>query len=262
MQHPPNAKHRASRGKRRKRAKRAESEELIRTVHDPLFGDIPLVPFTSTDANGREYQGFRYDPDYAPPLPKGAVRGDIRKQDFCSMCHMPRYFFVDIERVCVQCGERFVFSAREQKHWYETLKFHFDSTATRCLDCRRSRRSDRAVNQELVDAKNTARKRPEDPAAQLALAEAIVRYFQRRKAGRLEEAIAASRKARRLLKGHPVREVAATLFWEGMSQALAGKSAKARELLEQFVSGGGAGKRNGALAKEAKSWLATSAKQG
>lgn len=221
-----------------------------------MFGDIPLVPRTTTDAAGTERTYFWYDRDYAPPLPPGAVRGDVKKQQFCEMCHVPRYFYVDLPRVCVQCNEPFVFRAKEQKHWYENLKFHFDSTATRCLSCRRHRRSEHALHQQLADAKQRAGQAPNDARVLLALAEAIVRYAQRTGRGPLAEAIASARKARRLLRGHPEHDPRETLFWEAMAQVEAGRPAPARALLEEFLGPGLSGRKHTALAKDAEEWLA------
>jgi hypothetical protein len=216
-----------------------------------------LIPRAWVGETGKVHHGYEFDPDYAPPLPEGAIRGDVRRQELFSAFDVPRYFYVDIHRVCVQCREPFVFGAREQKHWYERLKFHPDSTAWRCLDCRRKRRSDRALRHELSEARKAARKRADDPGALLSLAEALVRYFQRFQEGNLEEAVAASRKARRLLRGHPKREARRALFWEGMSQAHAGKRAPARTLLLEFLASGGGGRADAALVREAKKWLGT-----
>lgn len=219
-----------------------------------------MIPRVTVLENGKVHHGLDFDPDYTPPLPKGAIRGDIRQQEFCGMCHVPKYYFVDIPRVCVQCRAPFVFSAREQKHWYETLKFNFDSIATRCLDCRRKRRSDQALRRQLAEAKAAARRHADDPGAQLVLVEAIVRYFERFEEGNLEEAVAASRKARRLFRGHPSKEARRAVFWEGMSQAFAGRRAQARALLEKFLAAGSVGRGYTALYVEAKRWLAADAR--
>jgi hypothetical protein len=117
-------------------------------IPHPVFGAIPLVSTSWRDAAGNEQTSQAHDPSYCPPMPKGAVRGDVTRQHFCPMCHVPRYFYVDMERTCVQCGGKFVFSGGEQKFWYETLQFHFDSVATRCPECRRKRRSDKAMQQQ------------------------------------------------------------------------------------------------------------------
>jgi hypothetical protein len=253
MQRPPNTRHRAH-GRARKKAKTKKA--AIPTRRHPSFGDIPTLSVTRTDEQGRTWDTLEYDPDYAPSLPPGAVRGNVRKQLFCPMCHVPRYFYVDMDRVCVQCGVRFVFRAAEQKHWYETLKFYFDSVPTRCLACRRKRRTDRALHRQLSDTKASARQKPDDPQAQLALAEAVVRYFERHGKGPLDAGIAASRKARRLLKNHPLREQREASFWEAMAHAFAGRKGTARKMLLEFVTEArGAGRRQARLAKEGSDWL-------
>ena len=221
----------------------------------PLFGPIPMIDVTVTHADGSVATYRDYDPDYAPPLPKGAVRGSVRSQSFCRMCHTPRYFYVDRPGTCVQCGVGFVFRASEQKHWYESLKFHFDSVAVRCIDCRRKRRSELSLQQELSLAKARVAKETESPDAQLAVAEAIIRYYQRTGQGRIDHALAAARKAQRLLKGHAPSDGARAEFWEATAQALAGRNAQARPLFERFVARSHAGKRGAAWLAEAKRWL-------
>jgi hypothetical protein len=43
----------------------------------------------------------------------------------------------------VDCGQRFVFAAAEQRFWYETLQFWVQSRPKRCIPCRRARRARR-----------------------------------------------------------------------------------------------------------------------
>src|SRR6266568_3904736 len=131
-----------------------------------------------------------YDLDYAPNLPRGAVRGDPRKQNLCFACHAPRYFYVDEERSCIQCGGQFTFVAAEQKFWYESLGFYGTSTAIRCTECRRKQRSEKALRAQIAAARSKVKTNREDAAALLELAEAIVRYHQRTGHGDLDEAIA------------------------------------------------------------------------
>ena len=245
-------------GKRRPSSRQEAQAERARVDFYPhsVFGQIPMIEVSTVLADGSVHAFRDYDPDYAPPLPKGAVRGSVRSQSFCRMCHVPRYFYVDLPGTCVQCGGAFVFRAAEQKHWYESLKFHFDSVAVRCVDCRRKRRSERSLQQELSEAKARAAKEPDSAAAQLAVAEALVRYRQRTGQGRLDEALAAARKARRLLKGHPASDGARADFWEASCQALMGRSTLARALFQRFVERSHAGKRGATLLAEARGWLA------
>jgi hypothetical protein len=224
----------------------------------PLFGQIPMIEMSVQQPDG-SLRAFRdYDPDYEPPLPKGALRGNVRAQEFCRMCHTPRYFYVDDPRRCVQCGADFVFRAAEQKHWYESLKFHFDSVAVRCPVCRKKRRTDKALQRTLSDARARAAGAP-SAGAQLALAEAVVRFFERTKQGQLADALAASRKARRLLAGHPARERAEADLWEGKTLLLldSAKWDKARDFLTRFLEHSGGGKRFVTLRAEVTRLLAT-----
>jgi hypothetical protein len=237
------------------RSKSALSARAERTARHPLFGEIPLVSKSRTDAAGREHHGYDYDPSYRPAMPKGAVRGNVTRQHFCPMCHVPRYFYVDLERICVQCGVRFVFSGAEQKLWYETLQFHFRSVATRCPVCRRKRRYEKQVQQQLIQATADAQAHPDNPIIQVALAEAIVRLFERRNEGSLQRAIAACRKARRLRGDHSRRVDGEAMFWEAKAQALAGRTAAALDLFQRVLAVGMLRRRNAHLAREARSWL-------
>jgi hypothetical protein len=237
------------------RARTEQSRIAQRTIKHPMFGAIPLVTTSWTDGAGRERSGAAYDASYRPALPEGAVRGDITRQHFCPMCHVPRYFYVDSERTCSQCGEGFVFSGAEQKFWYETLKFHFDSVATRCPACRRKRRSDKALQQQLAQASAEAAADQDNPTKQVALAEAIVRLFERLSMGSLPRAIAACRKARRVCGTHPSSELSEALFWEAKAHALAGRVVVARKLFGHMLALGSVGKRKAQLLEEARSWL-------
>jgi len=235
-----------------KRSQPKKSKKDKREYADlPRFGRVPLVKVRITDPEGNEHECLDYDPDYEPPLPRGAVRGDVRKQTFCSMCHSPRYFYVDESKTCVQCGRDFVFGASEQKYWYESLKFHFDAVAIRCVACRRRQRTLRALHAQLGEARRRARNDPEDPAGQLELAETLVRFHQRTGEGHLNDAIAAARKALKLWPG-----AWEALFWEGMAQALSGRQAKAREALTRFVQEAPISRKSRPLLEGAARYLA------
>jgi putative zinc ribbon protein len=219
-------------------------------VHHPLYGDIPLVSETTTGPDGKAYQWRRHDPDYTPPLPRGAVRGNVRNQSYCFGCHVPKYFYVDEERTCIQCGQAFSFRAAEQKYWYENLKFHFSSVPVRCLGCRRLRRSEHSLREQIARAKAEVRKSVSDPAAHLALARALVEYHQRTDKGDLDAAVAAARQAARLWP-----DSSEPLYWEGMAQVRAKRIGKARQSLAAFLAHPGV--RVGALKQNAEAAMRT-----
>ena len=197
----------------------------------PLYGNIPLNRRMTVGSDGRTYELWEYDPTFSPRVPKGAVPGDVSKQVFCSACHEPKYFYVDESRTCMQCGSRFTFSGAEQKYWYETRKFNFHSVPVRCKTCRRLRRSEHAMREQIARARQATRVAPTDPSAHLALARAIVEYHERTGAARLDDAVAAARKAAKLWHSAPDASL-----WEGIAHARAGRAKQARERLSEFLN--------------------------
>ena len=132
-------------GKKRRKPQKGSIESKTRYARDPLFGNIPLIHHSNLGLDGKTYEWWQHDPDYEPPMPPNAVRGDVKKQNFCPAHHNPKYFYIDEDHECIQCGKHFIFNAKEQKYWYETLKFNFSSIPIRCLQCRRERRSEHAL---------------------------------------------------------------------------------------------------------------------
>jgi hypothetical protein len=212
-----------------KRARKASDER--RWSRHPLYGNIPLIRHATVGDDGRTYEWWAYDATFSPPLPRGAVRGDVSKQIFCQTCHEPKYFYVDEGRTCVQCGSAFTFSGAEQKYWYETRQFNFSSVPIRCKSCRRQRRTEHAMREQIARARQATRDAPNDPGAHLALARAIVEYHERTDSGRLDDAVAAARKASRIWPDAPDASL-----WEGIAHARAGRAKQARERLSDFLS--------------------------
>jgi hypothetical protein len=214
-----------------------------RTAKDRLYGEVPLV---------KEPWGWRYDPAFQPRLPKGAVRGDVSKQVFCTAHHNPKYFYLDETRTCIQCGSKFTFGAQEQKYWYEALKFNFNSLPIRCLSCRRRRRSEHALREQVARTRAERDRCPDDPLTHLALARAIVELHERTGRGNLEEAISAARRAAQSPSPPPE-----PLYWEGVAQLRANRPARARDCLTRFLEKEPKGRENRALIKAARSHLAS-----
>src|SRR5258705_13351323 len=67
-----------------------------------------------------------------------AQRADISKQNY-SVC--PRHWYVDATFLCRDCGNEFVFTANEQRFWYEEKRFWIDSLPRRCAACRKEQRT-------------------------------------------------------------------------------------------------------------------------
>lgn len=201
-----------------------------KTVHHPLYGDIPVITTTGVDHTGKEHVFEEYDPSYQPPLPAGAVRGNVELQNFCSHCHFPKYFYIDLVKTCVQCEQEFVFLAKEQKYWYETLKFNFRSQAIRCPSCRKKKRSAKAINNQVQNAYKIYEQNPIDPLAMLALAEAICLQYQSYRVGNLNLAISLTRKA---LRCDPTYFEA--VYLEAIAQLYSNRKARAYTLFQEFL---------------------------
>jgi hypothetical protein len=213
-----------------------------------LYGEIPLVREFCEGKNGSKTAAFfkKPDPLFSPALPPGAIRGDVSKQIFCSACHTPKYFYMDEKKSCFQCGRPFVFSAVEQKYWYETLRFNFHSSAIRCKDCRRTKRSDRMIQKRLTEASRVSVEFPRDPLAQIELAEATHAYHKRFGEGRLDRAIQACRTARRLAP-----KLIESLYWEAECLDALSLRNKSKILFSQFLELAGKQKRYRAFASKA-----------
>ncbi len=222
----------------------------------PQYGTVPIiVERTWQGEDGQTFTSYKCDPDHKPPLPRGAIRADVHRQQQLGDYDLPIYYYQyyqDSGRVCSQCQRPFVFSAREQRYWYETLGIPLHCTAVRCVQCRRQRRTVRALSERIGIARRQVEDSPDNAAVQLDLAEALVRYRQSAGEGNMQHAIAAARKARRLSKRQ-----SESYFWEALAQQAQGRLEPAKQLLETFLDLEKANSpRARRLRKEAKSILA------
>ena len=77
-------------------------------------------------------------------LPVGTVLADQSAlQHNHSYSPIP-LFYVDKPFVCKDCGVEQVWTAAQQKWWYEVARGNINSTAVRCRDCRRQERQRKA----------------------------------------------------------------------------------------------------------------------
>ena len=100
---------------------------------------------------------------------RSAVRADIARQNY-TVC--PRYWYIDVTVRCARCQETFLFSAAEQRTWYEEWGFPVDSFARHCPDCRRERRRLKALRQEY-DRSVAAARSSSDPGPKTRVIEIV-----------------------------------------------------------------------------------------
>ena len=78
-------------------------------------------------------------PGGTPPI--GAVLADINK-----LAHINTYgdlptYYVDYPFKCEDCGSKEIWTAEQQKWFYEEAKGHIWAVAVRCRPCRKKRKS-------------------------------------------------------------------------------------------------------------------------
>lgn len=69
---------------------------------------------------------------------KTAQRADISKQHYTVV---PRHWYVDATFICLDCGADFIYTANDQRFWYEDRQFFIDSLPKRCIRCRKADRT-------------------------------------------------------------------------------------------------------------------------
>lgn len=101
-------------------------------VPHPRYGSAPRPSgITIPEAEIRNgYWRLGHDEIY----PETVLLADTSRQDFSIY---PRRYYVDTLRRCRKCGRDFLFFAREQKYWFETLRFNVDADCVLCPECRR-----------------------------------------------------------------------------------------------------------------------------
>jgi hypothetical protein len=111
-------------------------ERLANAVPHPRYG----TEIVSSGSVG-EHDAIPGPPEWSKDVtfPESALPADVRKQNFTTMSH--RHWYVDTLRDCRRCRRPFVFFAREQRYWYETLRCRVEVECRECVECRASLRT-------------------------------------------------------------------------------------------------------------------------
>ncbi len=90
-------------------------------------------------------------------VPHGALPADQAKLVHDNTYGPRPRFYVDQPFTCIDCGKQEVWTAADQKWWYEEAEGKIATRANRCLACRRKRRlrrsQERCVHVEGIVAK-------------------------------------------------------------------------------------------------------------
>jgi hypothetical protein len=110
-------------------------------VPHPRFGNMP-IDAGSRVAEPEIRRSFWRLRSAQTMYPETAIVADISAQVDALY---PRRYYVDLLKTCQACHRPFIFFAREQKYWFETLGFNVAADATRCTTCRRSMHATKAM---------------------------------------------------------------------------------------------------------------------
>ncbi len=131
-------------------------ERLANLVPHPRYG-TEVVPSGRLGADDLISGPPEWSKDVT--FPESAIPADVSKQNFSTMSHL--HWYVDTLRDCRVCNRPFLFFAREQQYWYETLRFRVEADCHECVECRaslrtvqrrRKRYSELVGERELTDA--------------------------------------------------------------------------------------------------------------
>ena len=81
---------------------------------------------------------------FKPPIPRGAELADYTQLNHVCPCTILPLYYVDHPFICRDCGAQEVWTASQQKWWYEVAKGRLDSIAVRCRPCRKKQRARKA----------------------------------------------------------------------------------------------------------------------
>jgi hypothetical protein len=129
--------------------------------------------FGSTDPRKMPLHLFHgaHDFDYST-----AIRANIALQDY-TVC--PRHWYIDARFRCSECGADFLWSAQEQRTWFETYRFWIGSQPRLCRECRAKRRDATHLRQDYDALVGAARSggAPEQKQRIIEIVDALESYF-------------------------------------------------------------------------------------
>ncbi len=132
----------------------------------------------------------------------------------------PHYIYRDIQGTCRDCRRSFVFTAAEQKHWFETLRLWNEIIARACPDCRHSQRRERISHDRLAQAIARLAEAPSDEEAHFQAARATMFLVERIGLPALQRGLGYARRAQR--RGDLAEE--ARQFEQAISAEIASRS--------------------------------------
>ncbi len=117
-----------------KRKRSNIEDEYAEYLEHPRYGRGPQITgLNPSDEIYGEHVFLHWHSQEGERIPNTAIKANIEKQAPATI-HVTHYF--DSKRVCRNCGDHFIFFAKEQRYWYEELGFPLESDLVDCINCR------------------------------------------------------------------------------------------------------------------------------
>ena len=96
-------------------------------------------------------------------MPKvGAIEADHKELEHNNTYGLLPLFYIDKCFSCKKCSSEEIWTAKQQKWWYETAKGHIDSTAVHCRRCRKLIREEKSKQKEHMKAMAEKERHPNE----------------------------------------------------------------------------------------------------
>ena len=105
-------------------------------VKHPRYGSHPLFTDENPQDDFANGVNLHWHTRKDCLIPNTAILADSNRQ-VDAMFPITHYF--DVKRRCDDCDRMFIFFAREQKYWYESLQFSINADCVRCVECRKQK---------------------------------------------------------------------------------------------------------------------------
>ncbi len=141
-------------------------------------------------------------------------------------------YYEDQTFTCRGCQEKFVFTASEQRAWYEHFKIPIHAGRVRCPDCQDEHKDDISLKQHFDEATEQLKSHPDHWAINLEFGRLAVMLHESSGGGKyMDRAIAALKRAHDLnSKAHEA------VYWLGRCYEFTGNMKRQKECLLSFLA--------------------------
>ena len=138
-------------------------------------------------------------------------------------------YYEDQTFTCRGCKEKFVFTANEQRVWYEQFKIPIHAGRVRCPDCQDDYKDDVSLKQHFDEATEQLKSHPDHWAINLEFGRLALLLHASSGGGSLDRAIAALKRAHELNS-----KAYEAVYWLGRCYELTGNVKRQKECLLEF----------------------------